>query len=247
MVSASTQTEGKDARDQPLCNCSQTLDTSFSAFSDVTEISRAVPSEWAPSESEILTPIDDSEHTIIDDVPVLHNEHGERKFIVFEKCLDNLLSSCNVCGRLCKTEKRVIGTFLSVTRRCQCGETLQWSSQPMSGTLPVGNLVVSGAILFSGASITQSLNLLRHANISCFSQRTYHNIQQLYLVPAVERVWTSHQDALLARIKQEDRDVYVGGDARCCSPGHTAKYGSYSLLDLETNQILDIQLVQVNM
>lgn len=44
----------------------------------------------------------------------------------------------------------------------------------------------------------------------------------------------------------EGRDVKVGGDARCCSPGHSAKYGSYSLMDLESGMILAVELVQVN-
>lgn len=43
----------------------------------------------------------------------------------------------------------------------------------------------------------------------------------------------------------EGRDVKVGGDARCCSPGHSAKYGSYSLMDLESGMILAVELVQV--
>lgn len=32
---------------------------------------------------------------------------------------------------------------------------------------------------------------------------------------------------------------------RADSPGHCAKYGSYSMMDLEANRIIDIQLVQV--
>jgi len=34
----------------------------------------------------------------------------------------------------------------------------------------------------------------------------------------------------------------VGGDGRCCSPGHTAKFGSYSVMDLNTSKILDVRL-----
>ena len=37
------------------------------------------------------------------------------------------------------------------------------------------------------------------------------------------------------------------GDARCDSPGYSAKYGSYTLMDLVTKKILDFQLVQVCM
>lgn len=38
----------------------------------------------------------------------------------------------------------------------------------------------------------------------------------------------------------------LDGDGRCCSAGHTAKYLSYTLMDLKTNKILDTQLVQKN-
>lgn len=69
---------------------------------------------------------------------------------------------------------------------------------------------------------------------------------QRYLVQAVERVWKAHQDALFDLMRQQNEAVVVGGEARCCSPGHTAKYGSYSLMDLELRQILDVQLIQVN-
>ena len=38
----------------------------------------------------------------------------------------------------------------------------------------------------------------------------------------------------------------MGGDGRCDSPGFCAKYGTYSCMDLDTNKILDLQLVQVH-
>lgn len=74
-----------------------------------------------------------------------------------------------------------------------------------------------------------------HANVSCFSERTFHNIQQHYLVPAVKMVWKAHQDALFDLIRRQNEAVVVGGDVRCCSPGHTAKYGSCSLPGVEIN------------
>ena len=37
----------------------------------------------------------------------------------------------------------------------------------------------------------------------------------------------------------------IGGDGRADSPGHSAKYGSYGIIDLDTNEVIDIQLIQV--
>lgn len=39
--------------------------------------------------------------------------------------------------------------------------------------------------------------------------------------------------------------VRLGSDARCCSPGHTTKFGSYSIMDLNSSKVVDIQLVRV--
>ena len=47
------------------------------------------------------------------------------------------------------------------------------------------------------------------------------------------------------RLRPKGRELILGGDGLCDSPGHSAKYGSYSLMDLEKNNILDSQLVQV--
>ena len=71
------------------------------------------------------------------------------------------------------------------------------------------------------------------------------NHQKKYLHTAVQRTYKQQQSTLLNNIKAEGRELIVGGDGRCDSPGHSAKYGTYSLMDAEKNKILDSQLVQV--
>jgi hypothetical protein len=41
-------------------------------------------------------------------------------------------------------------------------------SQSMSGTMPLGNIVLAGGIMFSGASLTTTLIVFRHAGIQMF-------------------------------------------------------------------------------
>ena len=38
----------------------------------------------------------------------------------------------------------------------------------------------------------------------------------------------------------------IGADGRCDSMGHSAKYGSYAALNIDTNKILNVELVQSN-
>lgn len=51
---------------------------------------------------------------------------------------------------------------------------------------------------------------------------------------------------LLDEINSRDTELVLGGDGRADSPGHSAKYGSYSIVDLHTNQVVHVQLVQSN-
>jgi hypothetical protein len=64
------------------------------------------------------------------------------------------------------------------------------------------------------------------------------------LIPAISNVWNDHQSEVIAAAGAEP--LTLGGDGRADSPGHCAKFGSYSVMDLIQNKILDVQLVQVN-
>lgn len=71
----------------------------------------------------------------------------------------------------------------------------------------------------------------------------YH--QQYYLHPAILQVWKNHQRAYIEEVQETGRAVRLGGDGRADTPGHCAMFGSYTLMDLEENKVMDMQLVQV--
>ena len=50
---------------------------------------------------------------------------------------------------------------------------------------------------------------------------------------------------LLNKLVEKQQGLILGGDGRSDSPGYSAKYGSYSMLELNINKIVDIKLVQV--
>ena len=54
-----------------------------------------------------------------------------------------------------------------------------------------------------------------------------------------------YHEALVAMLQSDNSTLVLGGDGRADSPGHSAKYGTYTLMELSHNIILDIQLVQV--
>ncbi|KAH9368126.1 hypothetical protein HPB48_007770 [Haemaphysalis longicornis] len=61
--------------------------------------------------------------------------------------------------------------------------------------------------------------------------------------PRPFELWTANQQHLLE--KAQGSPVKLAGDGRADSPGFSAKYGTYSLLDVEKNKILHFEVMQV--
>ena len=147
------------------------------------------------------------------------------------------------CFSKCKNSVFNVGTLVKVKSVCAQGHIREWWSGPLVNRMPVGNLCVTAAAYFSGCSTVKAMNFLKSANIGTISQNTFFRIQKHYVVPAISSVWMYAQAKLLK--ERQNRPVKLAGDGRCCSPGHTAKYGSYTLMDAECGQILCVELVQV--
>jgi hypothetical protein len=169
----------------------------------------------------------------------------ERKFVVFESCLLQLFLICHACFSVgCSAAvSAVIGTMVIIRQKCDlCGETTSWNSQPYIRAIPAGNLLLSPAILFAGALPRKTLRVFEVMKLAVFQPSTYFRHQKQVLVPIVCSVWNRHQQDLVSNLSQ----VTVAGDARCDSIGHCAKFGSYTLIDLNEKKVIALELVQSN-
>ena len=115
--------------------------------------------------SEIDDPLDESlkidDLEPLDDNDELHDEDNERissscKFIVFLEMFSQLLIFCFKCKKAAHIEKiKVRGSLLEVTLMCVEVHQIQWRSQPVIGTMVLGNLLVVASILFTGNTSTR--------------------------------------------------------------------------------------------
>nr|XP_022311415.1 uncharacterized protein LOC111116717 [Crassostrea virginica] len=176
------------------------------------------------------------------------NPLEETKYIVSESMLMELFNVCRRCHRLATpTIHQRVGTLVKIAAECEfCGFTWLWCSQPHVGSIPAGNIGLSASILFSGALPSKVLRVLRCMGVATITQRTFSNHQASLLFPAVARVWDRQQRDYVIRAEDRGKPLVIGGDGRADSPGHCAKYGSYSTIDLEEGTVIDIQLVQSN-
>ena len=179
------------------------------------------------------------------------DHHTECKYIIPESKILELASRipCTECGNRQEVAiHKVLGTALVVRLKCSDCHSLElWKNQPFLGNPPVLNLVLSAAILFTGNLPTKSLRILSYMNVATINRSTFFRHQQQYLQPTVEKLWKDEQGSILHTLKTTGADgkLICAGDGRSDSPGHCAKYGSYTLLEQTVNKVLDVQVVQV--
>ena len=173
---------------------------------------------------------------------------NNRKYLVFESRLLQLAHMCVPCGsQNVRLDQIVIGTFLRLKRQCiDCDAVNIWESQPFLARVPAGNIHLTASILCSGSLPTKVLRMMDYLNVANVTAQTFYRHQKHFLLPAIERTWKSYQEQLLATAKARGGCITLAGDGRADSPGHSAKFGTYTCIDVQQNAVLDIKIVQVS-
>ena len=66
-----------------------------------------------------------------------------------------------------------------------------------------------------------------------FNESTFYRLQKEYLFPVIHTNYVMQQDAVLEFLW--GNVLKLSGDGRCDSPGYSAKYCTYSLMDSATD------------
>ena len=241
MIDKETQyTQLKDA--MYLSESQSSLNTSIT--SDIDDDGYA-PVAGDKNDTDYLPESEESNDGEIEPEEMLHaSRYQERKYIVFESCLLQLFTLCHVCLAPVTIDKKSRrGTMLIIRSTCLEGHSRVWKSQPEHNNMPWGNFLVAAALLFSGSQPSKVLTFFKHLNLASISERLYSLIQRTYLLPSIFSLWAEHQKALLCSLR--GKLLVLGGDGRCDTPGFCAKYGSYTIMDLDKNKIVDTSLVQI--
>lgn len=136
--------------------------------------------------------------------------------MLFESNLLSLFTICSHCGAITEPTSYTIGTFVGILQECNAcnfNYKRQWTSQPIVNGTPLGNLLLSASILFSGGVAYQDTKVLNCASISL---STYYTHQNLYLQP---NVWNKQQQHMIKALQAFGEPLSLGGDARNDSPG----------------------------
>ena len=167
---------------------------------------------------------------------------------VFESALTLLFSICKFClGRMVDVSKMTVSTLLWVTQKCSnCRWKFVWEGQTFIGNVPAGNLLTSAAILYASAWPTKALRIFSILTCVIITLTTFFRHQRMYLQPVVSSIWEKQQLSLISSFKGQKKKLALSGDGRADSPSHSAKYGSYTVLEMTCNKVVDYRLVQVS-
>ena len=154
----------------------------------------------------------------------------DTKFIIFSSCIQSLLQYCPSCGApTASLTQFCTGTLLTVNISCLNGHAVK--------------LNVAADILFSEQTYQRLSHFADILKLAFISESTYYRIQDQYVFPVIDEIWKSHQETLL---QSKVNPVSIIGDGRCDSPGYSAKYCTYTVMEQSSDKILEFPLIQVS-
>ena len=171
----------------------------------------------------------------------------DAKYFVFGSELQKLFRFCHQCGAPVKDSNfncKRTGSLLKVETVCTNGCTWRWTSQPVLSGTSAGNILLSAAILLTGSTYERFAELADVINLKIMAESTFYRIQSKLLFPLINSHFSLKKEALIAAFGPEA--LVLSGDARCDSPGFSAKYSTYSVMESKTGAVVSFQLNQVN-
>ncbi|KAL3888117.1 hypothetical protein ACJMK2_000497, partial [Sinanodonta woodiana] len=151
------------------------------------------------------------------------------------------------CLQKVSIEEEFVGSALYLKWICAGGHvTHRWCSQPiMNRRLHSGDFLAATTILTSGNNYGKLALWAQMMNMKFISASKFHDIQSTYLVPIIDTFWEEHKKQVLSSFQEQE--LVVLGDGRNDSPGHSAQYCSYTIMEDVSKKILTIHTLDERM
>ncbi|XP_057311862.1 uncharacterized protein LOC130649578 [Hydractinia symbiolongicarpus] len=214
-----------------------------------------VSGDECPSDDSLYSPqlqihIDDSydenicEEESFDTAECNPGLKSDAQFLVFWSCLLTLFQVCFTClQKTCITRVVKRGTLIIVTSICPNKHVFSWQSQPIVNGRAAGNLLLSAAILYSGNTYARIAEMMSILRLQFISKSTFYDIQRSVLFPKLNTFYKKYRNNIYSECAAKEGNLI--GDGRSDSPGYSAKYGTYTLMSVDINKIIDFQVVHV--
>ena len=180
--------------------------------------------------------------------------HERSRYIVsLEKLLELAGSKCcfEVNGLPCHTvlthSSNKVGGNVEVTSRCVNGHSKKWvSSEVLSDKkcqpVYLNDSLLPAAILVSGNNYEKFGLLCKALGLNIVSKNTFLRFQKHCAAPVIEEVW-GEMNELVKKAFKDFEGVCLCGDGQNDSPGHSARYCVYTIMEHFTTVVVDFEVV----
>ena len=134
-----------------------------------------------------------------------------------------------------------VGVAIIIKSSCSAGHTHKFCSSHQTNEVYANNLQVVTSIMVSGNQFAKIERMARFLHLQFMSKSTYYRFQRLYVVPGINEWWMWMKQELVTEFSGQD--VVVRGDGQCDSPVFNAKNICYFVMEVTSNYILDIEVL----
>ena len=134
-----------------------------------------------------------------------------------------------------------VGVAIIIKSSCSAGHTHKFCSSHQTNEVYANNLQVVTSIMVSRNQFAKIERMARFLHLQFMSKSTYYRFQRLYVVPGINEWWMWMKQELVTEFSGQD--VVVRGDGQCDSPVFNAKNICYFVMEVTSNYILDIEVL----
>lgn len=133
------------------------------------------------------------------------------------------------------------GSRVEITRKCRNGHSQKWISSEVLGAkhnsdFYLNDNLLAAAIIVSGNNYSKFALLCKALGLSIISSNTFTRFQKHCAAPVISDVWNK-MDALIVDVLKQYEEICLCGDGRNDSPGHSARYCVYTLMEHATKVV----------
>ncbi|XP_072172010.1 LOW QUALITY PROTEIN: uncharacterized protein [Diadema setosum] len=164
-------------------------------------------------------------------------------FIVTEAMVTELAmkGKCPQCHGDVDVQIAPAGTSAHLTIECASGHISRFCMQETVNGSHVGDIKFASAILLSGNNFLKIKRMADVMNLHMFSSKLFSAVQNHYVCPVVEGMATTIFEE--TREKLKDKEIVLCGDARNDSPGFCSQYCTYTVMDHDSKEVVDVEFL----
>ena len=152
-----------------------------------------------------------------------------------------------VCGDKVSYNVTSCGSTVEIVWKCKKGHCKKWESCEVLATKRSSNIYLNdslqaAAIIISGNNYETFSLLAKALNLNLISVSTFNRFQKHCAEPVVRDIWQK-MNSIIQKILNHYDEICLCGDGRNDSPGHSARYCVYTLMEHATNVIVDFEVV----